>query len=83
MLIVEGIDLLWNEFLTQKEKDYQDDYLEDSLSDDMFEHVARHDMFMSGIGFSIEQFIRWRLGSQCQRSKCVHDQVDPQHLDGC
>ncbi|RUS89018.1 hypothetical protein EGW08_003265, partial [Elysia chlorotica] len=52
------------------------------VGDDVFGHGEGDERFGSTIWFSVQQLVSGQLGGQSKRGQRVHDQVDPQHLDG-
>ena len=67
---------------TLEEQQKNDKNLVDSMSNDIFPHRLGDEGFRPAIGLALQQFITGQLSRQGERGKCVHDQVDPQHLDG-
>ena len=48
----------------------------------MFDHFSGDDVFLFSIWRPLQKFWLWRLSGKCQWSQRVHNQVDPQKLDG-
>ncbi len=67
-------------YRTCKEQGEDDDELENCMAKDVLHHSSGYEGVVSAIGLPQEQCFRGRLCGKSQRSKCVHDQIDPQHL---
>ena len=63
-------------------EDEDDDALVDRLPEDLLVHIHVEERRRLLIGLAIEQSGARRIGSQRQSSERVHDNVDPQQLDG-
>lgn len=67
---------------TYEQQSEYDDELVDCMSEYVFHHGSRYEGVVSAIRLSQEQRFGGRLRGKSQRSKRVHDQIDPQHLHG-
>ncbi len=67
---------------TFEEDGTEDNDLQQTLSDNVLPHVSSDQTLKLRVGLSGEKLIGGRLGGQCQGGQGVHDEVDPQHLDG-
>ena len=75
---VRGLNREGNTF----EEEYTEDTdLNQTLTDDEFPHLISDEAFTLRVGLSFEQFITRRLSGKSERSKGIHDEVDPQHLN--
>ena len=52
------------------------------MEDDKFPHLGGDKAFSLGVGFSLEEFVAGGLGGEGEGGEGIHDEVDPQHLDG-
>ena len=46
-------------------------------------HLGSNNSLVSTIGHPLQQLIFRRFSGQSQGGKCIHDQVDPKHLNWC
>ena len=67
---------------TFEEDSAEDDYLEEALTDDVFPHLGGDQVLEFGVGLAGQEFFGWGFGCEGERGHGVHDEVDPQHLDG-
>jgi len=67
---------------TLEEEDAEDGDLCQSLTDDELPHLVGDEAFTLGDGLALEELVTGGLGGEGQRGEGVHDEVDPQHLDG-
>lgn len=65
-----------------EQDDAQNQAVVDAVEDDSSPHLRSDDILVPGIGHSLQQFVYWGLSGQSQSSKRIHDQVDPEHLNG-
>jgi len=72
----------WDGGVSGKDKDEEDDTLERSLTENVFDHSLVDDVFLLSVWWSLEKLSLWQFSSKSEGSKGVHDQVDPQKLDG-
>ncbi len=76
--------ILWQKqcakYRTYKEQGEDDDELENCMAKDVLHHSSGYEGVVSAVGPPQEQRFGGRLCGKSQRSKCVHDQIDPQHL---
>ena len=49
---------------------------------DKHPHAFRYEGLGLSVRLSLQKIFRWNISSECKGSKRIHDQVDPQHLDG-
>lgn len=52
------------------------------MSQDIFGHGSGDESLGSAVRLPLQQLHAWQLGGQRQRGQGVHNQIDPQHLDG-
>ena len=65
------------------EEDSAEDYdLEEALTDDVFPHLRGDQVLEFGVGLAGQKLFSWRFGCEGQWGHGVHNEVDPQHLDG-
>lgn len=57
-------------------------HLVDRMPNDVLFHQLRDDAIVTGVGFSEEQLFVGVFGRERKGSEGVHNQVDPQHLNG-
>lgn len=76
-----GIYVFRNEFLSSKYKNHHNNNLENGLTKNVFEHCGWNDVLISWMWWSVQKFFSWRFSGKSQRSKCVHNKIDPQHLN--
>ena len=69
-------------FVSFEQDDGQNDAVVDAVEDYSSPHLGSNNVLVSSIWHSFQQFVNRRLSRQSQGSQCVHDQVDPKHLDG-
>ena len=52
------------------------------MSEDVAPHFIRDEGFLASIWFAFEEFGSWTLSGQGEGGEGVHDQVDPEQLEG-
>lgn len=52
------------------------------MPQDVFHHGPRNERLVAAVRFTQQQRLGGRLGGQSERCQSVHDEVDPEHLDG-
>lgn len=52
------------------------------MPQDVFHHGPRNERLVAAVRFTQQQRLSGRLGGQSKRCQSVHDEVDPEHLDG-
>lgn len=52
------------------------------MSKDISLHYISYNICVLFLWLSFKNFIIWRLGCECKSSKSVHNQIDPEHLNG-
>ena len=67
---------------TLEEQQKNDKNLVEGMSNNIFPHRLRDEGLRPAVGLALQQFVARQLSRQGERGKGVHDQVDPQHLDG-
>ena len=66
----------------EEKKNDQHNNLIDGLTKDISPHDTIDEVLVSAIGLSLEEFIFGGFSGKGQRSKGIHDKIDPEHLDG-
>ena len=67
---------------TCKEDGKDDGQLVDGMTNDVLHHRPRDQRLRASVRLAFQHLLRRQLSGQRQRRQRVHDQVDPQHLDG-
>jgi len=65
-----------------EDEDEQDDNLVDGMAEDVAPHNSVNNAIIALVGETFEQGFAGRLSREGKRCQGVHDQVDPEHLDG-
>ena len=65
-----------------KQHDRQDDDLEYGVEAYKSPHFWCNDIFVAAVRHPLEQFVLRRLCCKGESSESIHDQIDPEHLDG-
>jgi len=73
---------LGEEVLAGEDNRIDDDDFVNSHAQQVLHHLPGNDVLVSSIGWAVKQIQSGRLGGKRQRGKRVHDQVDPEQLDG-
>ena len=68
--------------VAEEVEDEDDDDLVDRLSEDHLDHVSGEESCSAGIWFPIQQRYRGGVGSEGESSEGVHDDIDPEQLNG-
>ena len=68
--------------VTLEEDGSKNDDLQDSLKDDIFPHVGSDEILESRVGGSLEEIVTWGFSGEGERGEGIHDEVDPEHLNG-
>ena len=72
----------WNsEKFGHKQDDWKNTHLENCMQNDISPHERCNDVLGSWVWHSQEQFFWWRLSSEGQCSQCIHDKINPKHLN--
>ena len=69
------------DLLSSEEQSENDGELVDGVAGDVFRHGARHERFRAAVRLAIQQLVCGQLRGERKRRKCVHNQVNPQHLN--
>lgn len=75
-------EFIWDEARAGEEDGQNDDCLEDGLAENVLNHLSGDDVFLLSIWWPHKQLWLRCLGGECEGSKGVHDEVDPEKLDG-
>lgn len=67
---------------TSEQQGEDGDELEHGVAQDVLHHGPGDQRLVAAVGFTQQQRLGGRLGGQSERRQRVHDEVDPQHLDG-
>jgi hypothetical protein len=67
---------------TFEENGSKNNDLKRALSNNVLPHVRGNQILETRVRFSFEKIIAWRFSGEGERSKSVHNEVDPQHLNG-
>lgn len=67
---------------TGKEQREDDDELVHGVTQNVLHHGPGDEGLVAAVGFTQQQGLCGRFGGQSKRRQGVHDEVDPQHLDG-
>lgn len=67
---------------TLEEQQKDDKNLVEGMPNNIFPHRPRDEGLRPAVGLALQQFVARQLSCQGKRGQGVHDQVDPQHLDG-
>jgi len=67
---------------SSKQEDQENNDLVECMSENVAPHDGVDDLLVACVGLAFQKFFIRRLGCQGEGSKSVHDQVDPEHLDG-
>ena len=68
--------------VTLEEDGSKNDNLQASLKNDIFPHVGSDEVLESGVRGSLEEIITWGFSGEGEGGEGVHDEVDPEHLNG-
>jgi len=79
---IKSIGKFGNEMLAPEDERYHDSKLEDRLTYDMLEHLLGDDVLIAAVWHPIQELFGGWFSSEGQRRQRIHNQVDPQHLDG-
>mmetsp|Transcript_41237 Transcript_41237/g.62755 ORF Transcript_41237/g.62755 Transcript_41237/m.62755 type:complete len:204 (-) Transcript_41237:1946-2557(-) len=77
-----GVHVFFYEEMACEDDSEEHECLEETLSQDVLDHPLRNDVLLLSVGRSLEQVVLGLLSGEGQGAERVHDQVDPQQLDG-
>lgn len=76
------LNALTDEGESSENKDEEYDSLVKGHSENVLDHLWRDNIFLLSVWWSLQKIFLWLLSGQGERSKGIHDKVDPEKLNG-